>query len=112
MLARANDGLRVYRYVWKYPTPGPDGLWVPSATLTDLAGSADQWASTPGRWATIQTANIDGQPGDEVLALDGTGLQAWSYHKATNTWTKLPGSLGLTGGWPDQPCVLLDDPGR
>jgi hypothetical protein len=72
--------------------------WRSLATLRDLAGTSQQWASTPGKWGSIRTANIDGQGGDEVLALDGTGLQAWSYDGSADAWTKLQPTTPLALG--------------
>ena len=73
--------------------PGPN--WTSLATLGDLAGAASAWSSTPGKWASIQTANLDGQGGREVLALDGDGLQAWTYNAGSTAWSKLAPSTPL-----------------
>jgi hypothetical protein len=91
LLARASDGLRVKRF----NGTGYDSL----ATLTDLAGAAA--SVQPGEWGSIRTADINRDGRDEVLALDGTALQAWSYDPTANAWTKLQPStsLALTGDW-------------
>ena len=78
-----------------------DGEWSSLPDLDDLAGTSEAWASTPGRWGSIRTANIDGAGGDEVLALDGQGLQAWSYDTAAGAWSKLQ---------PPTPLALGADP--
>lgn len=75
--------------------------WSSLSTLSDLAGTSEQWAATPGTWGSIRTGNLDGQGGDEVLALDGTGLQAWSYNSAADAWKKLQ---------PTTPLALAADP--
>jgi hypothetical protein len=77
--------------------------WSSLPTLGALAGSAQSWASTPGRWASLRTGDVDGDGADEVLALDGNALQAWSLR--TNAWTQLPASppLALTGDWLTKP---------
>jgi hypothetical protein len=102
LLGRATDGLRVHWWA------GPQSIgWLQSLpTLSDLAGPS----STPAwRYATIQTANLDGTGGEEVLALDGNGLQAWSYNPSSNSWTKLAPSvpLALSGGaWNSDPSTF------
>ena len=92
LLARASDGLRVKR--WNGGT-NYDSL----ATLTALAGPASSVKG--GLWGSIRTGDINGDHKDEVLALDGTGLQAWSYDPAANSWSKLPSAT---------PLALADDP--
>ena len=62
-------------------------------TLTDLAGAPS--AIQPGEWGSIRTGDILGNGRDQVLAIDGNGLEAWSYQPNSNTWAKLPGSVGL-----------------
>ena len=72
-------------------------------TLTDLARrGASVW---PALWGTIRTGDIDGNAREEVLALDGSGLQAWSYEPASKAWHQLQPStpLALTGDWLTKP---------
>ena len=82
-----------------------DRSWSSLATLGGLAGTAQALNSTPGRWASIRTGDIDGNGVDEVLALDGNALQAWSYGAGANAWRQLPASppLTLTGHWLTKP---------
>ena len=94
LLARAGDGLRVKRYNGH----GYDSL----ATLQALAGAGG--SIPPGVWGSIRTGDINGDGRDEVLALDNSGLEAWSYQPASNAWVQLPGSLGLTGDWLTNPA--------
>ena len=94
LYARAADGLRVKSIS---SVLGNRRL----ATLTDLAGDASNvgyFILGAGIWGSIRTGNIDGAGGDEVLALDGKGLQAWSYNKAANAWNKLQPSTPLALG--------------
>jgi hypothetical protein len=94
LLARTSDGLRVKRF----NGTGYDSL----ATLTAL-GDPDviTLAESPGLWGSIRTGDIDGDGKDEVLALDGTALQAWSYDTTANAWHKLQ---------PSTPLALARDP--
>ena len=81
------------------------------ATLNGLAAPALAWGSTPGRWASIRTGDIDGNGVDEVLALNGNTLQAWSYGAEHMAQLRRAPSLKLTGDWLARP-VLRDHPGR
>ncbi len=100
LFARAVDGLRVYK--WMPPAAGStSGSFVRLATLgSPVAGSLTgkgAWIS-PGQWGSIRTADIDGNGKQEVLALDGTALSAWTYDGEGNTWSQMPASpaLGLS----------------
>jgi hypothetical protein len=102
ILARASDGLRL----WTWSRTGAAntgeedlifGARLP--TLTALAGAASSVAD--GMWGSIRTADLDGNGKQEVLALDGNGLQAWSYDPASRAW----------GQWqPSTPLTLASDP--
>ena len=87
MVARASDGLRV----WKY---GGEPVGLP--TLTALAGAAS--AVSPGQWGSIRTADIVGGKAQEVLAVTTNGLQVWSYSPASKAWQQLPSSTPLALG--------------
>ena len=92
LIARASDGLRVR-------VLGPEAGFSPGATLTALAGAAS--TIQPGQWGSIRTGDIDGDGKQEVLALDGTGLQAWSYDWNDRVWNQLQ---------PSTPLALAADP--
>ena len=93
LIVRASDGLRV-----RLLDTG-DPLFESNPTLTDLAGGAA--AIQPGEWGSIRSGDIDGSGGDEVLALDAQGLQAWSYDRNDRVWNKLQ---------PSTPLALAGDP--
>jgi hypothetical protein len=101
MLARLSDGLHVYQL------SADEQTWQPLPTLTDLRGTtSDQPPLSPGRWASIRTGDILSNGRDQVLALDGKALQAWSYAPTSNAWTKLsPSQPLLLGGdmWDNNP---------
>ena len=99
LIARASDGLRVRK--WEPGSSG--GSWDALPTLTALAARAA--ASRRAMWGSIRTGDIDGDGKQEVLALDGTALQAWSYDRTAKAWSRLQPStaLALTGNWMTQP---------
>ena len=72
-------------------------------TLTALSGAPA--AIQPGKWGSIRTGDLDDDGKQEVLALDGTALQAWSYDRTAKAWTRLQPStaLKLTGDWMTHP---------
>ncbi len=95
LIARTADGLRLR---WT------DGrIFYDGNTLGALRGAAS--ALKPGQWGSLRTGNVDGLGGSEVLWLDGTALQAWSWTPAQGGWTQLQPStpLKLTGDWLDKP---------
>ena len=95
LLARASDGLRVKKWV-----PGPSGgKWDRLPTLTALAGAASSVAD--GMWGSIRTGDINKDGKQEVLALDGTALQAWTYNPTERSWNRLR---------PTTPLALASDP--
>ena len=53
------------------------------------------WISSIPDWASIRTADIDGDGDDEVLALDGSALQTWSYDPASRSWKQWQPSTPL-----------------
>ncbi len=85
LIARASDGLRLR---WNDGQRFYDGGALPA-----LGGAAS--AVQPGQWGSIRTGNVDGSGGDEVLALDGTALQAWSWQ---GEWVQLQPSTPLALG--------------
>ena len=90
LLARLKDGLHGY---FLDPTSG----WGPIKTLTDLKG--DPATMPPGQWSSIRTGDVeDTHSFEQVLALDGKGLQTWSYKGDANTWTKLDPAVPLSLG--------------
>ena len=95
LLARASDGLRVKKWV-----PGPSGgKWDRLPTLNALAGAASSVAD--GMWGSIRTGDINKDGKQEVLALDGTALQAWTYNPTERSWNRLR---------PTTPLALASDP--
>ena len=98
VFARASDGLRVRKWVSGANCPPLCGVQS-LPTLTALAGAPS--ALQPGQWGSIQTGDLDADGKQEVLALDGKGLQAWSYDPAGTAWRQ----------WqPSTPLALGSDP--
>ena len=54
-----------------------------------------------GMWGSIRTGDINKDGKQEVLALDGTALQAWSYNPTERSWNRLR---------PTTPLALAADP--
>jgi hypothetical protein len=91
MLGRSSTGLRV----WKLASDG--SRWSRLPTLTDLGGSAfGKNPPAPGHWGSIRTGDIGPGTSTNVLALDGTGLQTWSYDATAGKWTKLTSTAPLS----------------
>jgi FG-GAP-like repeat len=110
LFARAIDGLRVKHWVPPYWPPNgqccfKDSSFEPYATLTDLAGSGLVEVTAPGLWGSIRTGDINADGRDEVLALDGKALQAWSYDPGSDSWSRLQPSTApaLTDDWLTKP---------
>ena len=97
VFARTADGLRVYSFNGVL-----GGGFTALPTLTALGGAAS--SVQPGEWGSIRTGDILGNNRDQVLALDSNGLEAYSYQPSSQTWSQLPGSLGLTGDWLTNPA--------
>jgi FG-GAP-like repeat len=100
LLARTSDGLRVRRWTCCF---GPGWWpWITSQDPLPALGGAPS-ALQPGEWGSIRTGDIDGDGTDEVLALDGKALQAWSNLGAFSsfTWKQLQ---------PSTPLALAGDP--
>jgi hypothetical protein len=94
LLGRASDGVRTLRYQGNAPDAW--GRLATLSALSDAGGYTDQ-----KYWETIQFADIDGDGRAEALARDQNGLNAWSYSRATNSWTPVPTKT---------PLQLADDP--
>jgi hypothetical protein len=93
LIARAADGLRVYRY--------QKSGWIPLAPLSHLS-DANGW-NRPQYGATIQSADVDGQPGAEIIARGSEGIEVWHYTPKADRWTTLRRakiqSLSDAEGW-------------
>jgi hypothetical protein len=101
LVALAPQGLLVYN-----PVPGRSSgsiAWQPLHNLDDLTYPLTEWAEDPGKPASLTIANLDGQGGGEVLALQDGQLKAWSYNAAADAWTQLqpttPLALSDTAVW-------------
>jgi len=69
--------------------------------LAALAG--DPATMPPGRWSSIRTGDILGDRNMQVLALDGTQLQAWEYYVPSSGipgWNHVSPSVPLKLGGP------------
>jgi hypothetical protein len=95
LVARASDGLRVRQL----NQGSSDFDQLPTLPALALAGAGSE--VQPGQWGSIRTGDIDGNGSDEVLALDGLALQAWSYNRPNHAWTQLE---------PSTPLALAADP--
>jgi hypothetical protein len=93
ILARGADGLRVKKL------NVAAGTWTALPTLTDLAGDANLGELFVGQWASIRTADLDGDHKDEVLALEGAALQVWSYDPPSRSWQRWQPSTALALSW-------------
>jgi FG-GAP-like repeat len=88
LLARGADGLHTWRWADGWTEAGP------VLGLTDAQG----W-DKPGRGATIQTADVDGNGAAELLGRGEGGLHTWRW---TDGWTEVGtvlGGLSNANGW-------------
>jgi hypothetical protein len=84
---------------WTQLIPGPG---VPAADFAEINGWWD-----PSRYMTFNLANVDGQPGDELIARDSTGLEVRTWNKGTVNWNDpLPGGPP----WTDAAGWTMDNP--
>lgn len=90
------DAIRTY--------PSLQRVWKPLPTLAALAGPAS--SVQPGLWGSIRTGDVLGNGRDQVLALDGKGLQIYSYDPGSNAWSEAQPSmpLTLTNEWMTNPA--------
>ena len=109
LLARASDGLRVRKWV-----PGRSGgRWDRLPTLTALAGARRRAAAGSVGVDPDGRHRRDGK--QEVLALDGKALQAWSYdpvRQVVEPAAALDAARLGRRSVAVPPGVLLDDPDR
>ncbi len=96
VIARGPDGLHVYHY--------ERGNWASLPTLTDLSDS-NGW-DQPRYNRTIQLADMDGQPGAELIARGREGILVWHYNAKDECWTRLStvtrpdiASMSDANGW-------------
>jgi len=90
LLVRAADGVHTYK--WNA------GNW--SEPYSPLALLSPAWDS-PQNYLTIQTANLDGKAGAELLARSENGLLFYQLNTATKGWEGPVSTLGLSDafGW-------------
>ena len=95
LLARDPNGIRAYEFdpaanAWAALPNGP--------ALSDANG----W-DQPQYYTTIQTADLDGDGSDELLARAAAGIRAYEFDPATNAWAALPNGPNWDNatGWDD-----------
>ena len=84
LVGRGIDGLEAYRLT--------SSGWQQLATLSALsdANGFDQ----EKYWRTITYANLNGR--EDVVARGPNGVVTYTYDSASNSWSQMPGSIGLT----------------
>jgi hypothetical protein len=78
-----NGNVEVYKLTMTSPTSG-QWTFVGSAPLF----GASEW-SQPGQYETIQFADVDGQPGAELLAKNGGGIVVFKWDPTAQTFNLL-----------------------
>jgi hypothetical protein len=95
VIAREAEGLHVYRYERE------SRQWTPLASIQRLS-DANGW-SRPEYGNTIQLADVDGQPGAEVIARGSEGVEVWHYNPKGNRWSSRRrasiSSMSDASGW-------------
>lgn len=89
LLARSASGIEV----WKFD--GSDWRQLPNGPAWSDAGG---W-NAPEYYGTIQTGDVDGDGGAELLARSASGIHVWEYEEGG--WQQLPDGPALSdaGGW-------------
>jgi hypothetical protein len=93
LMSREGGGTQV----WKY---GTDNDWheMPYGPF----GNSGGW-SQPQQYQTIQCADIDGDGRDELLGRDSSGVQAWKYTPANQSWNQLAGVVPMPDRYQNSP---------
>lgn len=96
LLARDSFGVHVWKY---HPSIGGWTLISPVPAFSDADGWADR-----SKFATIQTADIDGDGAYELLGRSAEGIEVWKYDTGSLAWVQLPAGPPWSdaNGW-DQP---------
>jgi hypothetical protein len=78
------------------------GKWhyLPDQSGPDVFSDANGWNHVE-YYSTIQPANLDGQPGDEIMARGASGVASWHFNANAQQWIELPYLDGPSdgGGW-------------
>ena len=84
LIGRGTDGIYAYRWT--------GGGWTELARADEFKSSAG-WDG-PSYYSTIQFGNIDGQPGEELLARGYDGMVVWRYESGSGKWRNLSPAKG------------------
>ncbi len=97
VLGRTPGGVKVFQYQ-PSPAEASAGTWEELPTLDTFI--TPHWDEAE-YYSTLQTADLDGDGRDEVLARNRGGLEAYTYDPTTKGWTALPvlSDLGDADGW-------------
>ena len=96
LVARSAGGMVVYRFTSATPKAGstfPAGAWQ-QINSSDIFSDGNGWGTGPHVYSTIQLADIDGEPGEELVGRSGAdGLHVYKWNGAG--WTQLAGVPAL-----------------
>ena len=87
VLARSEFGIDVYSW--------SGGQWTQVSTGDPNLSDLESWNQVQ-YYSTIQTANVDGQPGAELVARSAGGVEVWAWDESTTSFNQLGGALGPT----------------
>jgi hypothetical protein len=92
LIARGREGIRVWHYNPK------EECWTRLGTTMrpDIASMSDAngW-NLPQRYLTIQTGQIDGAPGAELIGRSDTGIETWRFSNNGRRATEVIGASGF-----------------
>jgi hypothetical protein len=100
LVARGPDGIQAWHYDPQADSWRALQVGGPFADFAENGKDATHWEN-PQHYTTIRLADVDGQPGAELIGRGVDGLHVYHYEGKTHTWSEVAGIFELSdsGGW-------------